>query len=317
MSPAQLCKIERGRNGMTASTLRRIADALGVPVSSLLGERSEVSSAGDSGDWHAVHEEPSSYSPVFVAGEGDSQILAEIEKYERAALELEDRLGIASQTAIQLVYAYGSDEKAAELLARDIRTSLGMGRLPCIDIATVLENAGVRVVRMRGPSVFQSASFYNETRRSIVIALNSSNTKERDNYRLAYELGGAVLFASRGFKSIADEGSNHRFLRAFAAAFLMPEEALRGAVARLGVRPDGWSMPVLVYTKERFGVSAESFALRLESLGLIAPSLRTKLRDELRARYTARPRSMEPHPPKNQTYVDILEEIKSKQFLRK
>ena len=76
-------------------------------------------------------------------------------------------------------------------------------------------------------------------------------------------------------------------------------------------------MPVLVYTKDRFGVSAESFALRLESLGLIAPSLRTKLRDELRARYTARPRSMEPHPPKNQTYVDILEEIKSKQFLRK
>ena len=28
MSPAQLCKVERGRNEPTASTLRRIADAL-------------------------------------------------------------------------------------------------------------------------------------------------------------------------------------------------------------------------------------------------------------------------------------------------
>lgn len=313
MSPAQLCKIERGRNGMTASTLRRIADALGVPVSSLLGERSAALPAENFADLHAAPAEAASYMPVFVAGEGDSRVVAEIEKQERMVLELEDRLGIASQTAIQLVYAYGNDESAAEVLARDIRTSLGMGRLPCIDIAAVLENVGVRVVRMRLPSVFQSASFYNETRRSIVVALNSSNTKERDNYRLAYELGGAVLFASHGFKSIADEGPNHRFLRAFAAAFLMPEEAVRGVVARHGVKPDGWSMPVLVYVKERFGVSAESFALRLENLGLIVPSLRQKLRDELRARYAAQPSAMEPHPPKNQTCLDILKAIESEQ----
>ena len=311
MSPAQLCKIERGRNGLTASTLRRIADALDVSVSLLLGESSVESGVDNSpGRYVATTSKGEvSYVPVFVAGDGNVQVVAEIEKYERAALELEDRLGIVSQTAIQLVYAYGCDESAAELLARDIRTSLGMGSLPCIDIATVLENAGVRVVRMCRPSVVQSASFYNEARRSIVVALNSSNTKERDNYRLAYELGGAVLFASRGFRPIADEGSNHRFLRAFAASFLMPEEAVRAAVARLGVRPDGWSMPVLVYAKERFGVSAESFALRLENLGLIAPSLRHRLRDELHARYDAQPRSMEPHPPKNQTYVDILERI--------
>jgi Zn-dependent peptidase ImmA (M78 family) len=317
MSPAQLCKIERGRNGLTASTLRRIADALEVSVSALLGERSEASSAEDSGEWRAAHAESALYVPVFVAGEGDFQILAEIEKYEHAALELEDRLGIVSQTAIQLVYAYGCDERAAELLARDIRTSLGMGRLPCIDLAAVLEDAGVHVVRMRRPSVFQSASFYNKTRRSIVVALNSSNTKERDNYRLAYELGGAVLFASRGFKSIVDDGSNHRFLRAFAAAFLMPEEAMRGAVARLGVKPDGWSMPVLVYVKERFGVSAESFALRLENLGLVVPSLRHRLRDELHTRYDSQPRAMEPHPPKNQTCVSIMKAIESKQLIRK
>ena len=310
MSPAQLCKIERGQNGLTASTLRRLADALGVPVSALLGESSEGS---------GVEEYPvcgrvdingqESYIPVFGDGVVAGQVVADVEKYERAVLELEDRLGVSSQTTVQLAYAYGSDENAAEVLARDLRVSLGMGSQPRADLAAVLENAGVRIVIVRRPSVFQSASFYNESRRSLLIAVNKSNTAERNAYRLAYELGGAVLFASRGYRPVADEGSCHRFLRAFTAAFLMPEEAVRGAVARFGVRPGGWTMPVLVYVKERFGVSAEAFALRLESLGLIAPSLRHKLRDELRARYAAHPRSMEPHPPKNQTSLDVLKEI--------
>lgn len=310
MSPAQLCKIERGQNGLTASTLRRLADALGVPVSTLLGESPggsgvEENSVGGRLDFSGQE----SYGPVFADGGSAGRVAAEVEEYGRAVLEMEDRLGVSSQTTMQLAYAYGSDENAAEVLARDLRVSLGMGSQPRADLAAVLENAGVRIVIVRRPSVFQSASFYNESRRSLLIALNESNTAERNAYRLAYELGGAVLFASRGFKSILDEGSSHRFLRAFTAAFLMPEEAVRAAVARFGVRPDGWTMPVLVYVKERFGVSAESFALRLESLGLIAPSLRHKLRDELRAGYAAHPRSMEPHPPKNQTSLDVLKEI--------
>ena len=310
MSPAQLCKIERGLNGLTASTLRRLADALGVSVSALLGESPEGSGVeeGHVGG-RAVLGGRESYMPVFAGGGSAERVAAEVEEYGRAVMELEDRLGVSSQTTMQLAYAYGGDERAAEVLARDIRASLGMGSQPRVDLAAVLESAGVRVVGVRRPAVFQSASFYNESRRSLLIALNESNTAERNAYRLAYELGGAVLFASRGYRQVADEGQSHRFLRSFAAAFLMPEEAVRGAVARFGVRPSGWTMPVLVYVKERFGVSAEAFALRLESLGLIAPSLRQKLRDELRAGYAAHPRSMEPHPPKNQTGLDVLKEI--------
>ena len=94
--------------------------------------------------------------------------------------------------------------------------------------------------------------------------MNKANTPERNSYRLAYELGGAVRFASSGYTTVVDEGAEHRFLRAFAAAFLMPEEAVRSAVARLGVKPAGWTMQSLVDGKERYGVSAEAFALRLE-----------------------------------------------------
>ena len=186
-----------------------------------------------------------------------------------------------------------------------------MGSQPRVDLAPVLESVGVRVVRVRCPAAFQSAAFYNTVRRTLSIALNEFNTPERNLYRLAYELGGAVRFASHGYSTVVDEGSEHRFLRAFTAAFLMPEEAVRGAVARLGVAPRRWSMDALVYVKERFGVSAEAFALRLENLGLIMPSLRQALRDELRAGYKAHPHSMEPHPPKNQTLVDIMKGIRN------
>ena len=310
MSPAQLCKVERGRNELTASTLRRIADALGVPVSALLGESVQDPSALVGIRAPEVKEVAvpggEDYIQVLRSSAGDGSALHEIVAFEKKVVAAEGKLGISCQTAMQLVYSYGVDGRSAELLARDVRVSMGIGSLPRVDFAHVFESAGVNVVVVSRPAAFQSAAFFNRRRSTLSIALNKSNTAERNAYRLAYELGGAVRFASGGYETVADEGAVHVFLRAFAAAFLMPEEAVRGAVARLGVKPDGWTMPVLLYVKERFGVSAEAFALRLENLGLITPSLRHKLRDELRAGYAAHPRFMEPHPPKSQTCLDIL-----------
>ena len=313
MSAAQLCKIERGHSELTASTLRRLADALGVSVSVLLGEG--VCSGADAplvADGVRVESEVSEcedFVPVLSSAVGEEDVLGAVVKLEKDMADLEERLGIEGQTALQLVYAHGCDERSAALLARDVRSSLGIGCQPRADLAPVLESVGVRVVKVRRPSMFQSAAFYNQRRRTLSIALNSSSTPERNLYRLAYELGGAVRFASDGYRTVADEGAEHRFIRNFASAFLMPEESVRGAVARMGIGPRQWTMEALVFAKERFGVSAESFALRLESLGLIMPSIREAFRDELRARYKAHRRSMEPHPPKNQTVADILKRL--------
>lgn len=313
MSAAQLCKIERGSSALTSSTLRRVAEALGVSVSVLLGEGAATGEPVRAGGSCAKRDGAVAgydcYVPVLSTACGDETVLRELARGDAKIAAEEERLGVSGQTALQLVYVYSADLRSAELLARDVRFSIGAGRQPVRDLAAVLESVGVRVMTIRRPAVFQSASFYNTSRRALVIALNSSNSAERCSYRLAYELGGAVRFASNGYKTVLDEGGEHRFLRDFAAAFLMPEEAVRGAVARLGIGPRQWTMKSLVYVKERFGVSAEAFALRLESLGLIAPSLRQTLRDELRARYAAHPRSMEPHPPKNQTCVDILKTV--------
>lgn len=314
MSPAQLCKVELGRHELTASTLRRIACALGVPVSVLLGENSSGAAtpvrasalsckAGDE-----LSEED--YIQVLRSPAGDKFVLGEIVAFERSLAAEENRLGILGQTAMQLVYPYGGDARSAELLARDVRISMGIGSQPRVDLDRVFENSGVNIIAVRRPAVFQSISFFNSHRRTLSIALNKSSTAERNAYRLAYELGGAIRFASAGFQTVIDEGATHVFLRAFTAAFLMPEEAVRGVVARLGLQPESWTMQSLVYVKERFGVSAEAFALRLESLGLIAPPLRQKLRDELHAGYKTHPRAKEPHPPKKHTCLDIMRGIK-------
>lgn len=142
---------------------------------------------------------------------------------------------------------------------------------------------------------FQSMSFYDTSCHTFSIVLNSRNTRERDVYRLAYEIGAVTAFAKAGFSTIRDEGETHRYLRRFSAAFLMPEESVRRDVAQYGITPGNWTFDLLVMVKERYGVSAEAFALRLEDLGLIMPSVRTKLRERLHAYYAAHPKAMEPH----------------------
>ena len=44
---------------------------------------------------------------------------------------------------------------------------------------------------------------------------------------------------------------------------------MRNAVYRLNVKPEAWTYELLLRMKERFGVSAEAFAIRLKELALI------------------------------------------------
>ncbi len=316
MLPAQLCKMEAGRNRPNGSSLVRLASALDVTISYLLGEGAgsvELQGRSDEkgGNAKVIVAGKNAYVPVLRADAGMEcgTVLADVMAWERTISAAEERHGLSVRSALQLAYSYGCNEHSGALAARDLRTSIGMGREPVLNFVATLERAGVRVVRVKGGYNFGSASYYNSVSKTFSIALNIANTHERNNYRLAYELGASVAFAANGYESVEDVGAVHRFIRNFAAAFLMPEETVRAEVATLGIRPKDWTMGALVFVKERFGVSAEAFALRLESLGLIAPSARGALRDELRARYTEKPDDMEPHPPEGQTRLDVMKEV--------
>ena len=156
MSPAQLCKIERGCNEPTASTLRRIADALGVTVSVILGEGAPAAvapfSTGVSGGNAGVGRVEDDYIQVLRAFARGEPVPDEIVEFERKIAAEEARLGMSGQMAMQLVYPYGADERSAGLLARDVRTSLGMGSQPRTDLAPVLESVGLHIVTVQRPS---------------------------------------------------------------------------------------------------------------------------------------------------------------------
>lgn len=318
MVPSQLCKIESGRNGLTSSTISRLAQALDVSISELLGEKIDSFDGVMKCEMTALAYEDVAgaalynYSPILKFQGTDreaSAVFDQAVEYEREVTRLEEQIGVKTQTVLQLTYPYGEDERATELLARDVRFSLGLGRQPAINARTILENAGVLISEIDMPATFQSASFYNFDKRTLSIVLNKNSTDERKRYRMIYETGAAVLFASTSYRSIEDDGAAHRFLRNFAAAFLMPEEAVRSAVMGLGIRPRSWTMDALIFVKEYFGVSAEAFALRLEFLGLITPAIRGEMREALRKYYQENPDSMEPHPPQGQTRLDILRGI--------
>ena len=90
----------------------------------------------------------------------------------------------------------------------------------------------------------------------------------------------------------------------------MPPLTVRQVVAATGIGPEDWTFSKLVALKGYFGVSAESFALRLEELGLIAPVLRLKLREQLRAYYRANPNAMEPIPAATSINPTLIVEAK-------
>ena len=297
MLPAQLCKLESGRNDVTGSTLRRLSEALNVKVSELLGERVEVERRVPDEN-AAAFDHMESRIPV-VQSTWTTESVEKMSKcasdFDHEILCVESKLGISHGVSLQLIYPYGADETGGALVARDMRNSLGLGIAPVHDLETSLELCGVRISRLTMTNDFQSMSFYDTSRHTFSIVLNTRNTRERDVYRLAYEIGAVTAFAKAGFSTIRDEGETHRYLRRFSAAFLMPEESVRRDVAQCGITPGNWTFDLLVMVKERYGVSAESFALRLEDLGLIMPSVRTKLRAKLRAYYATHPKAMEPH----------------------
>lgn len=293
MTPAQLCQIERERVSPTLKTLERIATALDMTVVELLGGKGAESDKEKTVPRVTLSDD---YMTLRAWEPDATKALTAILPREKKIDAAEDVRGISSACNIALNYAQAKLDGAGTVLAEEVRAALGAGTVPFCDLPSCLEFKGVRIYKVRLPKTTQSVSFWNKSRNSLAIALNEWNTSERDLYRLAYEVGSACLFVSSGSSAFDETIWAHRFLTDFTKAFLMPAVMVRQYVAETGIERSSWTFSTLCKLKVRFGVSAESFALRLEELGLIAPTLRLKLRKTLRMYYKEHPRRMEPPP---------------------
>ena len=296
MSPTQLCQVENGRISPTFRMVERVAAALETDVAGLVGGAEPVEAAAPAAPVvAAAGAAAGDYVAVRVIEPDAARALGQILDEERERDGLDAARGVASGCELALNRARMRYGGAGAALAEALRADLGLGTAPVADLVTALEFRGFRVYARRLTKAVGSVLFWNAARNAPVAVLNARNTGERNRYRLAYELGSACLYASEG-RRLDESLSQHRFLTDFTAAFLMPGVTVREYVAATGLGLRDWTMGALVELKARFGVSAESFALRLEELGLIAAPLRLRLREELRARYAAHPEAMEPQP---------------------
>lgn len=290
IAPAQLCKVENGRVNPSFNMVERIAAALDSTIPQLLyGEKRKCARKIDEED--AAESESVSKS-VYIPIRAHEPDAAKAIKALTADAEGVEQT-VAPDCTLVWNKAHVKFEGAGAALAEEFRNDLGLGTAPVGDLASSLRYRGVVIVEAKLPKAVGSVALWDKSRKAPTIVLNLLMTSERRLYRLVYELGSAALYASLGVR-LDESLEQHRFLTDFTASFLMPGLTVRTCVAAIGVSPSDWTLEKALPLKAYFGVSAESFILRLEELGLIAPKLRLALRDKLRAYYKKHPDAMEP-----------------------
>jgi len=284
--PSEVCQIENGRVTPRFDRVERFAAALGMSVVEMLSFDDEVADV-------ANHRKPSAdYVATSVA---DRSISGALDLVSADAIELK-AMNPRRQTATQLRFPTSRKvlNGAAVSLAEKMRSVVGLGKISNADLESLLLMKGVKIYRTKMSNKVQSIAFWSAKSRILSIVLNEANTPERDRFRLSFELAVAHIFFAT--KSVVDVNhvTNHRFIKEFSSSFLMPSDSVSDLVASRGITPSTWTFAQLLALKSSFAVSAESFALRLDELGLITNALRLNFREKLQEYYRKNPKAMEP-----------------------
>lgn len=280
MNTAQLWSIENDRNSPSLRTVARIATTLNLSLSELLSPPAEDGLP-------LPHATPPQHFNVVDLGNAslvrimrikdtdipfDQTSLKRLEKELNKALKLESRHQTEVATDLPLSFPFTHTESGAEQLARAVRSHLDVGSAIIHDVRILFETHGVRILEAPLPGSMEAATFYNPVRRNFTVFLSPSldNKSCHRDFIFLSEVGRAFLFADNNHSTYRETDRSRRFAHHFAAAFLQPEQAVRTAVYSLRVQPNNWSYELLLRLKNRFGVSAEAFNIRLKELGLIS-----------------------------------------------
>jgi len=291
--PGPLNTIEKGRHVPSGRLLIKLADELGVSVDDLLGRTKNSSVLCENRSEYLVDESASfrPYAqPVTLRDDQplDPAVELRLDKMARTFLELEDVCGAQKFATIPLQASFNRDDKGIEWLAYQVRHFLGIGQGVIFDYVELFENAGLRVVFCALPDTQHSVAYYDAVNANAFFFINEKQSAERQLFELAKRLGAIYLRTGRD-RPMGDPSlpplDTLRLARKFAAFFLMPESAMRTTVAQTGITPDRWTYELILRLKHRFGVSAESFVIRLEELALIKESLAATFKARIRKDY--------------------------------
>ncbi|MGH3146792.1 MAG: ImmA/IrrE family metallo-endopeptidase, partial [Rubrobacter sp.] len=268
-----VAKIERGRRGVGALELKRLASLYGTSVEDLLED-------------HLAEGEV----PLTIVMRSMVEVLgpkAGAMKRRMQRIVADDRWlreGSAEEEDPQEILVLGLPENLRDLgrgyLGAELfRERHGLGKSPISDVAMLADEVGVVVARMplgsdeRSPEGCSAVD--PETGASYVL-INSDKPRVRRRFTIAHELGHIALGHLHGGEVVVDEtvrgkSPREREANAFAAGLLMPEEGVRGGwerlKQRLGEHPS--TIDWIVWLAASFGVSDQAAAYRLVNLNLI------------------------------------------------
>jgi Zn-dependent peptidase ImmA (M78 family)/transcriptional regulator with XRE-family HTH domain len=279
LDPPTLSKALSGKRGFKPLELALISEKLGIPVQELLADQAE----GAERESVLARVQPDS-SPVA------EKALARV----RQMLELNELLSDLGFTALPVHMprrpGRGQPYQQGELLAQQLRSQAGLGdadlQTDVSQLAADIEdkfNVDVAIEPLE-PGLDGLAI----TRRGYsLIMVSSSIAAHRQRYTLAHELG-HLLAGDHG--DIIDENINYSKTpeetraNAFAAAFLMPANALRTAFGDQSVPTEQLIADLLA----RYRVSLDALAFRLHNLGIINAAERDTVRRMSSARISLR-----------------------------
>ncbi|MGH2892603.1 MAG: ImmA/IrrE family metallo-endopeptidase [Solirubrobacteraceae bacterium] len=174
-----------------------------------------------------------------------------------------------------------STRRAAERSADELLKRHGVAKPP-VPVEQIARREGIQVVRTQASGT--ESGFLLRDNKRIVIGINSRNSRKRQRFTIAHELGhwqlhhdGRPLIVDHAIRinkrnEVSSAASDHEEIQAnaFAAALLMPEEMVQSAVDReLGLGID--SRDDLIQTlADEFDVSSEAIGFRLINLGVFS-----------------------------------------------
>ena len=307
LSRATISQMEQGRRGVSSLELHRLAHLYGRDLHDFLEE--DV----PEGDMVMAlfRRQP---GVAMDAGVLDS--LRQCITLGREITNLESRLGLDRGLATIPIYPVPPPDskwdavQQGRLVAAKERYRLNLGDAPLPDVVDLLESQGIRTAQVDLPDDISGLTLI-DARHGILVAVNRRHHVLRRRFSCAHEYAHVFFDREiRGMLSRSSDRSNRNEVRAnaFAAAFLMPEGAVRSFVHGLAKgHPSRGQMDVydgaaalhaegrmepgsqdiqmhdLVQLAHHFGVSRVAMLYRLKGLRMIDETERTRLAAEDKA----------------------------------
>lgn len=194
-----------------------------------------------------------------------------LEDYVKRCLEVESSLGIEHKFGNPLSGRAFLTAADVETAALEARRAWGLGSNPVTNLLGLLEERGIRVLEVRAIQGFEGLS--GNYGFVPFIMVNQDFSADRVRFTAAHELGHVLC----GFPE--REGAES-LCHAFAAAFLLPREAVEKALMPARRKISLWELKEL---KESYGISLQAIMYRARALGVVTARQLRNFRETVKA----------------------------------